>query len=148
MRTEKIIEKAKLQYPDNKTQQFYRVIKPFIEEVFATSNDDSINVDKFEDRDTGIHVVRQFFKCDNQDYCKTIMVNSILYAYGLGYIDMYKLSMLRRCLEEVFANGCYSLRQLAINGNDLIELGLKPGPVITLKRDIDRNVSKEIAKLH
>ena len=67
---------------------------------------------------------------DNQDYCKTIMVNSILYAYGLGYIDMYKLSMLRRCLEEVFANGCYSLRQLAINGNDLIELGLKPGPVI------------------
>ncbi len=67
---------------------------------------------------------------DNKDYCKYIMVNSILYAYGLGYIDVYKLSMLRRCLEEVFANGCYSLRQLAINGNDLIELGLKPGPVI------------------
>lgn len=49
MRTEKIIEKAKLQYQDNKTQQFYRVIKLFIEEVFATSNDDSINIDKFEE---------------------------------------------------------------------------------------------------
>lgn len=31
MKAEKVIEEAKQQYPDNKTQQFYRVIKPFIE---------------------------------------------------------------------------------------------------------------------
>ena len=61
---------------------------------------------------------------DNEYYCKYIMVNSILYATVLGYVDMYKLSMFRRCLEEVFAEGCYSLKQLAINGNDLIEFDL------------------------
>lgn len=78
MKAEKVIEEAKLQYPDNKTQQFYRVIKPFIEEVFATSDDDSIHVDKFEDGTTGIHVVRQFFKCDSQDYCFWICLFPLL----------------------------------------------------------------------
>lgn len=82
MKTEKVIEAAKLQYPNNKTQQFYRVIRPFIEEVFATSDDDSINVDKFEDSVTGIHVVRQFFKCDNQDYCFWICLFPLLTQDG------------------------------------------------------------------
>ena len=67
---------------------------------------------------------------DNKDYCRYIILNSILLATVLGYVDMYKLPIFRNCLDEILAEGCYSLKQLAVKGNDLIELGLEPGPVI------------------
>lgn len=90
------------------------------------------NYDSYQD--TVIYLIQKSLKDlkhnDNEEYCKYIMVNSVLYATVLGYVDMYKLSTFRRCLEEVFTEGCYSLKQLAINGNDLIELGFEPGPVI------------------
>ena len=97
-----------------------------------TDEDTVLKYDSYQD--ATIYLIQKSLRDlkhnDNEDYCKYIMVNSILLATALGYVDMHKLSMFRRCLEEVFAEGCYSLKQLAINGNDLIELGLEPGPVI------------------
>jgi cell division protein FtsI (penicillin-binding protein 3) len=37
---------------------------------------------------------------------------------------------------------------LKIPQNQLVQKLKKPGPVITIKKDIDRNESKEISKLH
>jgi len=67
---------------------------------------------------------------DNKDYCYYVMVSSIIMSWVIGNISGYKATKLRNDLEDIVRNGCYSLKQLAINGNDLIELGLEPGPVI------------------
>lgn len=67
---------------------------------------------------------------DDKEYCKYVMVSSIIMSWVIGDINGYKISKLRDDLEDILNNGCYSLKQLAINGNDIIELGLEPGPVI------------------
>lgn len=67
---------------------------------------------------------------DSKDYCYYVMVSSIIMSRVIGNISEYKATKLRNDLEDIVRNGCYSLKQLAINGNDLIELGLEPGPII------------------
>lgn len=79
---DRIIREARKQYPNNQTQQFYRVIKPFLEEVFAKSSEDSLSVDKFEDGSTGIHVMRQFFEHNSMRYCFWICLFPLLTPDG------------------------------------------------------------------
>jgi len=67
---------------------------------------------------------------DNKEYCKYVMASFIIMSWVIGSVSGYKISKLSNDLEDILNNGCYSLKQLAINGNDLIELGLEPGPVI------------------
>jgi len=78
---------------------------------------------------------------DDKEYCKYVMVSSIIMSWVIGDINGYKLSKLGKDLEDILNNGCYSLKQLAINGNDLIELGLEPGPVI---KDILEGYLKDV----
>ena len=67
---------------------------------------------------------------DNEQYCRYIMSQAGLFAYAVGNINSEQVETICKEFEEVINNGCYSLKQLAINGDDLIELGLEPGPVI------------------
>ena len=46
------------------------------------------------------------------------------------------LCQVERCLDEVLAQGaCFTLKDLAVSGKDLLELGMRPGPDVgkTLK---------------
>ena len=66
---EQIITKARSEYPKNQTQQFYRIIKPFMDDVFANAKDEDIQSDSFVEETNGINVVRQFFLYKGQRYC-------------------------------------------------------------------------------
>ena len=67
---------------------------------------------------------------DNEQYCRYIMSQAVKFAYAIGTINDEQVETIHKEFEDVLNYGCYSLKQLAINGNDLIELGLEPGPVI------------------
>lgn len=64
-----IIKNARNNYPNNRTQQFYRIIKPFIDSVFASTNDKELKSDSFIDEKDGIKVIRQFFPYNGHRYC-------------------------------------------------------------------------------
>ena len=66
---EQIITKARSEYPKDQTQQFYRIIKPFLDTVFANTNDDELNSDNFIDDVNGIKVMRQYFPYKDYRYC-------------------------------------------------------------------------------
>lgn len=67
---------------------------------------------------------------DNEQYCRYVMSQAVLFTYVVGNMNPDQVETFCKEFEKVLNYGCYSLRQLAINGNDLLELGLKPGPVI------------------
>ena len=65
-----------------------------------------------------------------------------------------KVSLFSEMLQYVYdSNECFSLRDLAINGNDLIQLGFKPGPNLgkmlstLLDNVIEGNLQNEKEKL-
>lgn len=64
-----IITKARNEYPKDQTQQFYRIIKPFLDTVFANTNDSELDSDNFIDENNGIKVMRQFFPYNGYRYC-------------------------------------------------------------------------------
>ena len=66
---EQIVNKARKEYPEDQTQQFYRIIKPFMDGIFANAKDDELDSDNFIDEINGIKVVRQFFPYGNYRYC-------------------------------------------------------------------------------
>lgn len=65
---EDIIRRARTIYPKDQTQQFYGIIKPFLDTAFANSNEANISNDSYEDPN-GIKVIRQFFVYSNQKFC-------------------------------------------------------------------------------
>ena len=67
---------------------------------------------------------------DNEQYCRYIMSQAGIFAYVVGNINPEQVETICKEFEEILNYGCYSLKQLAINGDDLLELGLEPGPVI------------------
>lgn len=61
-----------------------------------------------------------------------------------------KVDNIRKLLDEILAeNACFALKDLAVNGKDLIEIGYKPGPELgkilneLLNRVIDENLSND-----
>lgn len=60
-----IIETAKAKYPNDGTQQFYRVIRFYLEEIMAT--DTNLQNEHYETTN-GINVVKQYFHYNNNDY--------------------------------------------------------------------------------
>lgn len=66
---EKIIEKARKEYPKDQTQQFYRIIKPFLDIVFANTDDRELYSDNFINEVNGIKVMRQYFPYEGYRYC-------------------------------------------------------------------------------
>lgn len=66
---EQIITKARNEYPKDQTQQFYRIIKPFLDTVFANTNDNELKSDNFIDEVNGIKVMRQYFPYEGYRYC-------------------------------------------------------------------------------
>ncbi len=66
---EQIINKARDEYPHNQTQQFYRILKPFFDNIFANTNDNELDSDSFTDEINGIKVMRQFFPYNGHRYC-------------------------------------------------------------------------------
>lgn len=66
---EEIITKARKEYPKDHTQQFYRIIKPFFDTVFANTNESELDSDDFIDEINGIKVMRQYFPYEGHRYC-------------------------------------------------------------------------------
>lgn len=62
----------------------------------------------------------------------TVPIKKLLYSQGEEIAGMYFETLGRLTeLEDILQSGqCYSIRQLAIGGRDLIEAGVKPGPQI------------------
>ena len=50
---EQIINKARNEYPHNQTQQFYRILKPVIDNIFAKTDDSELDSDSFIDEING-----------------------------------------------------------------------------------------------
>ena len=61
-----IIDLARKEYPNNGTQQFYRVIAPRLEKILEAAG--AIKTEEF-DASNGIKGVRQFFQYRNNEYC-------------------------------------------------------------------------------
>lgn len=66
---EQIINKARNEYPKNQIQQFYRIIKPVIDDIFANSKDEDWQSDTFVEETNGINVARNFFLYKGYRYC-------------------------------------------------------------------------------
>ena len=66
---EQIITRARNEYPHNQTQQFYRIIKPVIDDICANSKDEDWQSESFVEETNGINVVRQFFLHEGHRYC-------------------------------------------------------------------------------
>ena len=114
--------------------------KDYINDICRTFNENSVvSVGKYQylklnNQDVNKYMItkalHELKHNDNKEYCTYVMISSIMMSWVIGDIDGRTAVKLRDDLEYIINNGCYSLKQLAINGNDLIELGLEPGLVI------------------
>lgn len=63
-----IIEQARREYPNDGTQQFYRIIRQYLQSAIESCSDSSYSSESYETTD-GIKVVKQFFHYKCNDYC-------------------------------------------------------------------------------
>lgn len=77
------------------------------------------------------HIKRWLNKIGEEQFRRLLYIRvSDICAQHRGYFDerLDKIEEIRRCLDEVLASEqCFQLKDLAINGNDLISAGIKPG---------------------